>query len=49
MSGSSKGYVYSQEPPTPLVGNTEQDAVGPSGENYRPIEDGWYVYFDWDA
>ncbi len=49
VSGSMKGYVYSEKPPTPLVGDTERDAVGPIGEVYRHIEGGWYLIYEWDA
>lgn len=49
VSGSMKGYVYAKKAPSPLVENTEGDAIEPVGENYRHIEDGWYVIYEWDT
>jgi hypothetical protein len=46
--GSSKGYTYSTEPPTPLVESTEETTVGPYGVVYRHIEDGWYLTYQWN-
>lgn len=47
VSGSAKGYVHSAQPPRPLVADTEGDADGDSGEVYRPLGPGWYVYYLW--
>ncbi len=49
VSGSSKSYLYSDTPPAPLVGDTERDADGPTGEVYRHIEGNWYIVYEWDA
>ena len=49
VSGSSKSYLYSDTPPAPLVGDTESDADGPTGEVYRHIEGNWYIVYEWDA
>jgi hypothetical protein len=50
VSGSSKSFVYSEMPPSPLVENTDDAAwEEPVGEAYRRIEGNWYIEYDWDA
>jgi hypothetical protein len=43
VSGSRKGYVYSETPPTSI---TTADAK-PTGEAYGYIEGNWYLYYEW--
>jgi hypothetical protein len=49
VSGSMKGYVFAKQPPSPVVEDSERDAVEPVGENYRHIVDGWYIIYEWDT
>jgi hypothetical protein len=48
VSGSSKGYAYSEKPLKPLVKRTD-DYQGGDGSGflvYRHIEGPWYIYYD---
>jgi hypothetical protein len=47
ISGSSKGYTYSEQTPTPQVGDTALDATDPSGVNYHHIKGNWYIVYEW--
>jgi len=49
VSGSMKGYVFAKKPPSPVVEDSERDAVEPVGENYRHIVDGWYIIYERDT
>ena len=47
VSGSYKGYVYTEELPVPpgtVVSSTDTDGL--SLPLYRLIEEDWYIYFD---
>jgi len=48
--GSDKGYAFSSEPLLPVLRSLDN---GPqelkSGQpGYRPMDDGWYIYYRWD-
>jgi hypothetical protein len=50
VSGSSKSFVYSEMPLSPLVDDTDDAAwEEPVGQAYRRIEGNWYIEYDWDA
>jgi hypothetical protein len=46
-SGSSKGYVYSIQPPTPLVDDLDRASSEDGEEIYQHIEGYWYIYYEW--
>jgi len=41
-----KGYVHCEEPPSPLVENTDY-AREPNRSVYRHIEGKWHLYYEW--
>jgi hypothetical protein len=48
-SGSSKGYVYTMKPPSPLVHDTGKwTGSSAQGDRYRHIGGDWYVFFEWN-
>lgn len=48
VSGSGKGYVYSQHPSFPIVADLDSLAPAKSGTWFRHIEGHWYVYYDYE-
>lgn len=49
LSGTSKGYAFSQSPPTPLCESLDALATDTSsGTCFKPIAGKWYLYFERD-
>ena len=51
MRGSSKGYVYSEQPLTNVVASLDSEARLPAntkhGAMYKPIKEHWYLCYEW--
>lgn len=48
ISGSSKGFLYSTDPPFEVVPDLDLISPKRSGTWLRHIEGPWYIYFDFE-
>jgi hypothetical protein len=48
VSGSGKGFLYSADPPFPVVADLDGIRPSKSGTWLRHIEGPWYLYYDYE-
>jgi len=46
-AGSTKGFLYSPSPPTPLIPSLDDPPRAPEGALYRHLDGPWYLYYEW--